>query len=133
MKLEEIQEFNRKAIITACNPAAKNYDEALELEKLNMFCLAKISDQIVLYNCVKNIYKKEVLEVLGLPLTLDRVLISLSVKEIGYKDGSLFEVSYHREIFNHPVCDWDLTKPTLEEQDEETQQEVAKMLGWRCN
>ena len=30
--LEQIQEENRKAIIMANNPAAKDYDEALEVE-----------------------------------------------------------------------------------------------------
>ena len=100
--LKQIQSENREAVIMANNPKVKTYEEALEME-------------------------------LGKPLTLNRVLISLKSMEIGYLDGSLFQIdsnidnrySDEKKI----ICDWDLTKETLEEQSEETQREINKLLN----
>tara|TARA_R110000744_G_scaffold371605_1_gene482717 strand:+ start:138 stop:626 length:489 start_codon:yes stop_codon:yes gene_type:complete len=106
--LEQIQEGNRKAIILANNPVAKDYDEALEME-LNFGCVVMdILHQFfgksdptpmeLIYDTGDDSYhfthyranpvikfeKGEIIDrkrfkIIGKPLTLDRVLIALGV------------------------------------------------------
>ena len=41
-ELKQIQKKNRKAIIMACNPKARTYEEALEME-LGIGCIASVN------------------------------------------------------------------------------------------
>ena len=56
----------------------------------------------------------QALELLTQPLTLDRVLIALKNIKCSWFDSD---------------ADWNLTKPTLEEQSEETQRGFYELLG----
>jgi len=76
------------------------------------------------------------IEIIGKPLSLDRVLLALN--RSGHVAWNLFfnvEQSKlcEREDFNSEkfltVCHWNLAKPTLEEQSEETQMAIYKLLG----
>ena len=70
------------------------------------------------------------------PLTLDRVLIALkNIKcswlyfdiensNICERDANIYDYDDFRVLAN-----WDLTKPTLEEQSEETQRAIYELLG----
>ena len=95
--LEQIQEENRKAIILANNPEAKDYDEAL---------------------------------IIGKPLTLDRVLIALGVgfETKTFQDGSPDKDIYLSIFNNTKRVLWDLNKRILEDQSEETQRVINKLL-----
>ena len=70
----------------------------------------------------------QALELLTQPLTLDRVLIA--IRQCGYYDDIWFgednDCSLEFDIKN---LSWDLTKPTLEEQSEETQRAIYELLG----
>lgn len=73
--------------------------------------------------------------IIGKPLTLSRVLLALKDKQIGFYDSGLGFIEYEKRLFSHDwyyevryICVWDLTKETLEEQSEETQRKVNKLL-----
>jgi len=102
--LEQIQEENRKAIIMANNPAAKDYDEALRQEGNHCLVCEGLPT--------------------GKPLTLDKILLALSGVTItrGFK-----ELIYLPDE-GDSICKWDLTKPTLEDQSEETQRVINKLF-----
>ena len=73
-------------------------------------------------------------KIIGKPLTLDRVLLALKNYEIGFAENSLCYWSqpswYDDDEYNiRELCEWDLTKSTLEEQSEETQRAVYGLLG----
>lgn len=119
--LEQIQEENRKAIILTNNPEAKSYKEALEKEKENL-------DEIFCGHC-GNFTDGWTEYWEGKPLTLDRVLICIrktnhNIKFVGgdYTNEMIFV-----------LYDWDLTKPTLEEQVEETQRRINELLNNKEN
>lgn len=118
-KIELIQEENRKLILEAITPEGDfqtdgSYDSYIDEE----------GDIII------GEYKPE-------PLTLDRVLLSLSNKierskyvEFISLDNisngvAFFEFEDDIESTNF---NWDLTKPTLEEQTEETQRAINELL-----
>lgn len=154
--LEQIQEENRKAIILANNPEAKSYDEALEMEldrdcKIIVWNLLgdtslKIQDYIKSKNLASfpnmsgyfelsdNCYgKKEqkklkLLRIIGKPLTLDRVLIALKQECICYtaEHCNLYISRLNQEPVDQ--IKWNLTKPTLEEQTEETQRLINNLI-----
>jgi hypothetical protein len=152
--LEQIQEENRKAIIMANNPDAKSYEEALEME-LGFGCIIEddywhdlhfVLDNYSLNSGFKNmilkvhlythnqqkIYKDYVLEkyrIIGKPLTLDRVLIALEGLHFGLDTCELspkhiwFYVGSYEDWI-----EWDLTKTTLEEQEENVQRKINELL-----
>ena len=73
-------------------------------------------------------------KIIGKPLTLDRVLLVLKNYYIGFVDRELCywskEYCYYDSEYNiRELCKWDLTKPTLEEQSEETQRAIYTLLG----
>lgn len=81
----------------------------------------------------QDIFDKDRFEIIGKPLTLSRVLLALKDKKIGFYDDSLGEIwrgegSFYREDNVEYICDWDLTKETLEEQSEETQRGINSYL-----
>lgn len=154
--LYQIQEENRKAIIMACNPEAKTYEEALEVE-FEEGCQVLINDHpaIVIFKSLGYYfsYKKDKnssvqyyrnktnnkLEILGKPLTLNRVLIALDSTEQGencvintcgkfYLNNCLPKNADSVDCFWSENLYWDLTKETLEEQSEECQRGTAELL-----
>ena len=116
--LKQIQEENRKAIICAVH-GTDDYEEALEKDKV----LAKYH-KLPLHSYPENWQPK--------PLTLDRVLLAFRF-EFFYVDTE----GYFYEKLNNPYWEdqekllfrWNLTKPTLEEQIEETQRAINKILN----
>ena len=146
-ELKQIQEENRKAIIMACNPEAESYEEALKLE------LKKLSnntsreyilngDEVFFINYELNDpydnleYMSSVDHFEAQIITLNRVLIALNysrtlqnITKSCY--GILLErIIYYTEERNIDIiCSWDLTKETLEEQSEEVQREINKLLN----
>ena len=115
--LEQIQQENRKFILEAIHGCS--YEEALEKE------YAKKGN---------NTISVPLREYEGEELTLSRVLLALKDKQIGFYDDSLGEIwrgegSFYREDNVEYICDWDLTKETLEEQTEETQRGINKLFN----
>lgn len=110
--LKQIQSENREAVIMAVimanNPEAKSYEEALEME-------------------------------LGKPLTLSKILIGTGAlsKDDLYMTGTIDSIIFSDNIdcdstfgaMLNNIFEWDLTKETLEEQSEETQREINKLLN----
>jgi hypothetical protein len=144
--LQEIQEFNRRKIICAVN-GTENYQEALKIE-LGAGCEVKIKNFITnnefneeifvideycdffnetLFRKIGSYKHSEIIEIIGKPLTLDRVLLGLNFNDISQLKPELkFYNGFIITINNYA---WDLTKPTLEEQSEETQRAIYELLG----
>jgi hypothetical protein len=153
--LEQIQEFNRRKIICAVNET-ENYEEALEKE-LTFGCIVidlkhqffgekdphkmtlvyDTGDGVYYFNHLRGnpfllihinkILDKERFQIIGKPLTLDRVLLALGELETDVSVCCYGSIRIGHEITNLPR--WDLTKPTLEEQSEETQRAIYGLLG----
>ena len=75
--------------------------------------------------------QKENRKIIGKPLTLDQVLIAWAYK-IAKLEPSRFD--YHKLRFfllpdHEYLCEWDLTKETLEEQSEDTQKRINDLLN----
>ena len=127
MNIKQIQEHNRKKIICAVHNA-DDYGEPLRMD-LNHNHTTKIKGKLFNYLSGE--------EFIGKPLTLDRVLRSLPDTKITLKKGELYiryrqfieENGFIRDCFDYFI--WDLTKEILEEQTEETQIAVAKLLGYK--
>jgi hypothetical protein len=69
----------------------------------------------------------QALELLTQPLTLDRVLIA--IRKCGFYADIWFGENIGFLNFLFKDLSWDLTKPTLEEQSEETQRGFYELLG----
>ena len=155
--LKQIREENRKFIIMACNPGAKTYEEALEKE-LGFGCEIEYKNSTFLYFakdrfrydicsleedsfgplCSRWHPSKTECRIIGKPLTLNRVLIALPVKDYeGFiidNHGRLYD-SYISTPYNgcKLTADgdykflWNYRKKTLEEQSEKTQRAVHKL------
>ena len=79
------------------------------------------------------------LKIIGKPLTLSRVLNAFKSMGLGYLNDSLFVIN--DDLFFIPeydsgfsdlrknICDWNPKKETLEDQSEETQREINKLLN----
>jgi hypothetical protein len=107
----EMQEFNRRKIICAVN-GTENYEEALKLEydkKGN------------------NTISVPLREYEGEDLTLNKVLLSLGLRDFSIAKPELKFYNGFKITINGYA--WDLTKPTLEEQSEETQRAIYELLG----
>tara|TARA_R110000737_G_C14402283_1_gene454402 strand:- start:200 stop:709 length:510 start_codon:yes stop_codon:yes gene_type:complete len=125
--IKQIQEENRKAIIMANNSEAKSYDEALEMEEQRMI-------QNSLFTSGSTIIKEYIVPDnfiygLGKPLTLDRILIALEPypNNWGIVAGHIAKINRKTSAYDFK-CKWDLTKPTLEEQTEDCQRAVHKLV-----
>lgn len=151
--LEQIQEENRKAIILANNLEANDYEAALEMEQHDMDCVyvyhvrcsysgemeyRTLRGDAKIYGYKDDCY---VQKIIGKPLTLDRVLIALNKtleKDINWEFSSIgnkffigtnnynLSILFKDWIKERPY--WDLTKPTLEEQTEDCQREINKLI-----
>jgi len=98
--LQEIQEFNRRKIMLVVN---------LTRLAVNLTRLEEYEDE---------------------NLTLDKVLLSLGLRDL--RDFSIAkpELKFYNAFFiTIDGYVWDLTKPTLEEQSEETQRAIYELLG----
>lgn len=154
--LQEIQEFNRRKIICAVN-GTENYEEALEKEltfgcividlKHQFFGEKDQHEMTLVYNTgdgeyyfdhyrgnpfliihINKILDKKRFKIIGMPLTLDKVLIA--IRQRGYYDDIWFGENNDCSLeFDIKNLSWDLTKPTLEEQSEETQRAIYELLG----
>ena len=152
--LQEIQKENRKFILEAIYGCS--YEEAIEKE-LGVGCKVKIkrffsikdfNEEIFiidnycdfftenLFRTIGSSYHNEITEIMGKPLTLSRVLLTLKDKRIGFYDDSLAYIvsagqdyGYYLEDEVEYICDWDLTIETLEEQSEETQRGINKLFN----
>ena len=144
--LQEIQEFNRRKIICAIN-GTENYEEALKKE-LGVGCKVKIKNFITnnefseeifvideycdffnetLFRKIGSYKNSEIIEIIGKPLTLDRVLLGLSFNDISQLKPEL--KFYNGFIITINGYALNLTKPTLEKQSEETQRGFYELLG----
>ena len=153
--LQEIQKENRKFILEAIHSCS--YEEALEKEWgencIIEDCILNGSEmaswgRVIKDNRHKSLYANidsgDQLEfsvnwdddfkctIIGKPITLSRVLLALKDEQIGFYDDSLGEIWRGEGCFRGDmveyICDWDLTRETLEEQSEETQRGVNKLL-----
>jgi len=151
-KLEELQKENRKFIIMANNPTAKTYNLALKMEVENLSFpdgfnfnsqtaeYILINDKVYSINWEQDnpydhlIYVISVNEFEGYLTRLNRVLIALKGLACNL---CLLDVDENYNIFiklDDPFSDvgsfyWDLTKETLEEQSEETQKEINRIIN----
>jgi len=165
--LEQIQEFNRRKIICAVN-GTENYEEALEKElifgcividlKHQFFGIKDPHEMTLVYDTEDGEYyfdhyrgnpfviyredeilNKERFQIIGKPLTLDRVLLALlkinDNLRVKHKEESIIELYQsiwcedceEYELRVHFI--FDLTKRSLEKQSEETQKDIYELLG----
>ena len=137
--IEQIQKENRKFILETIHGCS--YDEALKKEigfgcdivVQNYVCGVKDKTEILTIDkSVKicditglfvftgdNKKPSKIIEIIGKPITLNRVLLAV-IKSGKYCNSS--------EIRNFVLDNWDLTSETLEQQSEETQIEINKIL-----
>ena len=138
--LEQIQQENRKFILEAIHGCS--YEEALEKE-LGVGCKIILEGSLGIEYTITDtdtykISRDQIIEIIGKPLTLSRVLLALKDEQIGFYDNCLGEVwkgyistwsGEDRPPRLEYVCDWDLKKETLEEQSEETQRGLNKFFN----
>ena len=74
----------------------------------------------------QDIFDKDRFEIIGKPLTLDRVLLGLSLKDTAQVQPE--PKFYNRFLITLNGYAWDLTLSTLEKQSEETQRAINKIL-----
>jgi|Laugrefa1bdmlbdn_1035148.scaffolds.fasta_scaffold43955_2 hypothetical protein len=138
MKTQEIQEYNRKKIICAIHKI-ENYEEALKKEEgdsCHYLYKTNYGEQVIVgdirrygYNTEKNHPDAFLLKVIGKPLTLNKVLLSLEPysNNYGFIAGNIARIDRKKQTYNF-ICKWDLSKETLEEQSEETQRAIYELL-----
>jgi hypothetical protein len=162
--LEQIQKENRKFILEAIHGCS--YDEALKKEigfgcdivVQNYACGVKDKTEILtidksigicdltgLFVFAKDNKPLEIIEIIGKPITLGRLLLAFKNKEVKiYNNSLVFSYAWERfypliedkesgaypeyKLWNLFGFDWDLTSETLEQQSEETQREINKIL-----
>lgn len=167
--LEQIQKENRKFILEAIHGCS--YEEALKKEigfgcdilvqhyiggvkdKTEILTIDKsieICDITGLYVFTKGNKKpSEIIEIIGKPITLDRVLLAFKNKNVKiyneslvfcYERGKFYSLEYRYSEYSDgyntyifsPLFDWDLTSETLEQQSEETQREIKNIKVKIC-
>ena len=147
--LKQIRKENRKFILEAIHGCS--YEEALKKE-LGVGCKVKIkrfmssedfNEEIFvidyycdfstenLFRTIGSFHHNEIIEIIGKPLTLSRVLLAIS--KHGYYDdiyfGDLHGDSCETLEFDIKGVSFDLTKETLEEQSEETQRAINEFFN----
>lgn len=145
MNKEQIIEIIREKVIMANNPGCKIYEEALEKESKDVSCL---------YEIIRDDGRKEIgcgywysdysfttdksKRVLGLPLTLERVLVCINNKVLKFDNG--VEYKEHEDVMYKTgtivcydgrdiceLCEWRPNK-TLDEQPNETIKTICSIL-----
>jgi len=98
--LQEIQEENRRLIMQIVHSCNFDKKAGYELDKLFE------------------------------PITLSHVLLALEPypNNFGIVAGNIARIDRKNHTYNF-ICPWDLTKPTLEKQSEETQRAIYELLG----
>ncbi|MEY4390089.1 MAG: hypothetical protein RLZZ167_729 [Pseudomonadota bacterium] len=147
--LEQIQKENRKFILEAIHGCS--YDEALKKEigfgcdivVQNYVCGVKDTTEIItldksivicdltgLFVFAKDNKPLEIIEIIGKPITLNRVLLAIPCSNIEIEcDRFVFKkLTISNSIYKIDKFDWDLTSETLEQQSEETQREINKIF-----
>ena len=120
--LKQIQKENRKFILEAIHSCS--YEEALKKEE-GRTCeypyQTNYGVQVIIgdvkdygYNRKKHFPDAFLIEIIGKPITLNRVLLAV--------------IKSYNEIRNFDLDNWDLTRETLDQQSEETQREINKLL-----
>ena len=131
--LSEIQKENRKFILEAIHGCS--YEEALDKE-LGVGCKIILEGSFRIEYTITDtdtykISRDQIIEIIGKPLTLSRVLLAIS--KHGYYDdiyfGDLYNDSFETLEFDIKGVSFDLTKETLEEQTEETQRGINKFFN----
>ena len=115
--IKEIQEFVRRKVIMACHSDCKTYEEALEKE-INKAKWSQEEHKDILESAVFNYLFK---------LTLTNILIALTSKIMIHSNIFKGSLGFTGEF---GVVYWDLTKKLFQDQTEETQIAIAKLLGW---
>ncbi len=144
--LEQIQKENRKFILEAIHGCS--YEEALKKE-LGVGCKVKIkrfistqdfNEEIFViddycdfftekwFRTIDSCHHNEIIEIIGKPLTLSRVLLALPSELYYYKSGNLLYIAKPNQDPKEQIT-CDLTKETLEEQTEETQRGLNKFFN----
>jgi len=131
--LEQIQQENRKFILEANYGCS--YEEALEKE-LGVNCKIildgsfgiKNYDYTITDNDNFKINRDQIIEIIGKPLTLSRVLLALPSELYYYKSGNLLYITKPNQDPKEQIT-WDLAKETLEEQTEWTQRKINKLFN----
>jgi hypothetical protein len=144
--LEQIQQENRKFILEAIHRCA--YNEALNRE-LGAGCKVKIKNFITndefneeifvideycdFFNetlfCKIGSYKhSEIIEIIGKPITLSRVLSAINAKG-GFYDPIRLDDESNTLNFDYQGLSFNLDVETLEEQSEETQRFLNKFFN----
>ena len=114
----------------------KDFNE--EIFIIDNYCDFSIEN---LFRTIGSSYHNEITEIIGKPLTLSRVLLAFKNKEVrtqfgyrlyfGIESSKICSLRMHSrtaEKFMEGEFDWDLKKETLEEQTEETQRGINKIL-----
>jgi len=147
--IKEIQQYNGKVILEAIyGEDSKRYLEELATKKLldesdgptGYGHWVRIREE-ALYVCypdinddwVENDYLMSVDKFISQLLTLPRVLLALQKKfclKLKSEEGYVGIALEPFDVENDKYIIWDLTKETLEEQTEETQLAIAKLLGY---
>lgn len=119
-KLEQIQEENREDVIMACHPNAGSYGEAILLDA---GCSPKVAKEQSHQARLNGTWGSPVNKVLRSMGRFGNFFIG--------SDGSILRESRDRFHYFHYHTlgfKWDLAKETLEEQSEETQRAIHKLL-----
>ena len=134
--LEQIQQENRKFILEAIHGCS--YEEALEKE-LGVGCKIIFEGAFGIEYTITDtdtfkISRDQIIEIIGKPLTLSRVLLALKSKEdlSNPKKYELYLGITKLFYYNYPKnieLVLDLTKETLEEQSEETQRKINELFN----
>jgi len=151
--LEQIQKENRKFILEAIHGCS--YDEALKKEEGSTchYLYQTERGMIRIMGDIKNYgYNRErhhpnafLIEIIGQPITLNRVLLAFKNKNVKiyneslvfcYEEGKFYSLEYRYSEYSDgyntyifsPLFDWNLTSETLEQQSEETQRTINEIL-----
>lgn len=144
--LEQIQQENRKFILEAIHRC--DYDEALNKE-LDIGCKVKIKNFITnnefseeifvideycdffnetLFRKVGSYKSCEIIEIIGKPITLSRILSAINAKG-GFYDPIRLDDESNTLNFDYQGLSFNLDVETLEEQSEETQRFLNKFFN----
>jgi len=146
IEIEQIQKENRRFILEAIHGVS--YDEALQKE-LGVGCKVKVKSFIStqdfnketlvidnycdffdesFFKTIDSRHTKEIIEIIGKPLTLNRVLKGIDpFGNYGCIAGHICKVN-RKEATYAFICEWNLELETLEEQSEETQRVINQLL-----
>ena len=146
--LKQIQKENRKFILEAIHGCS--YEEALKKEEgrtCEYLYQTNYGVQVIIgdvkdygYNRKKHFEDAFLIEIIGRPITLDRVLLAFKNKDTRvhneslvfcYERGKFYSLEYRYSEYSdgyNTYIFWDLSSETLEQQSEETQRTINEIL-----